>query len=114
MHFISILRNGHTFVHVMQILNAVTSFHAEVKWRDEHYVPNNVEEHLQISMGSITAMQATNFVFISLGNVTTREALDWTFTYPKIVKGLSVHARISNDIMSHEVYNQLFFPHLYH
>ncbi|CAL4994533.1 unnamed protein product [Urochloa decumbens] len=84
------------------ILDAVNCFHAEVKWRDERYVPTNVEEHLQISMGSITAMQATNFVFISLGNVTTAEALEWVFTYPKIVRGLSVHARISNDIMSHE------------
>ncbi|CAL4989037.1 unnamed protein product [Urochloa decumbens] len=84
------------------ILDAVKCFHAEVKWRDERYVPTNVEEHLQISMGSITAMQATNFVFISLGNVTTSEALEWVFTYPKIVRGLSVHARISNDIMSHE------------
>ncbi|CAL4985297.1 unnamed protein product [Urochloa decumbens] len=84
------------------ILDAVKCFHAEVKWRDERYIPTNVEEHLQISMGSITAMQATNFVFISLGNVTTSEALEWVFTYPKIVRGLSVHARISNDIMSHE------------
>ncbi|XP_062192240.1 (E)-beta-caryophyllene synthase-like [Phragmites australis] len=84
------------------VIDAAKCFHAELKWRDEHYTPTDVEEHLQISMGSIVAMQTANLVFIALGNVTTMEAVEWAFAYPKIIRGVCIHARISNDIMSHE------------
>jgi hypothetical protein len=50
------------------------------------------------------AMQTMNFVFISLGAVSTREAVECAFTYPKITRGISVLTRISNDIASQEVY----------
>ncbi|RLM61102.1 beta-sesquiphellandrene synthase-like [Panicum miliaceum] len=83
-------------------LHVAKSYHAEVTWRDEHYIPADVDEHLQISLGSIAAMQTVVLTFVSLGDVTTREAIDWALTYPKIVRGVTVIARIMNDIMSHE------------
>jgi hypothetical protein len=52
-------------------------------------------------------MQTVVLTFVSLGDVTTREAIDWALTYPKIVRGLTVIARIMNDIMSHEVNNNM-------
>jgi hypothetical protein len=67
-------------------------------------VPADVDEHLEISLGSIAAMQTIVLGFVSLGDVTTREAIDWAFTYPKIVRGVAVISRIMNDIMSHEVH----------
>ncbi|TVU42228.1 hypothetical protein EJB05_08621, partial [Eragrostis curvula] len=73
-----------------------------LKWRDEQYVPTNVTEHLQISVESIAAMHTANLAFISLGDVTTREAVEWAFTYPRIIRAVSILARISNDIMTHE------------
>ncbi|KAK3123618.1 hypothetical protein QOZ80_8AG0633700 [Eleusine coracana subsp. coracana] len=84
------------------VINTAKCYHSEVKWRDEHYVPTDVEEHLQISMPSIAAMPTITLTFISLGDVASREAIEWAFTFPKIIKGVSILARISNDIMSHE------------
>jgi hypothetical protein len=78
-------------------------YHAEVKWRDERYVPAKVEEHLQLSAPSSACMRITNLAFISLGDVTTREDIDWVSSYPKIIRAVCIIARISNDIMSHEV-----------
>lgn len=78
-------------------------YHAEVKWRDEHYVPTSVEEHLQISVRSSACMQIISFVFISLGDVTTREVLEWALTYPKIIRSVCIVGRIGNDMVSHEV-----------
>lgn len=98
----------------MQILHVVKCYNAEVKWRDERYIPADVDEHLEISMGSIAGMQTLVLTFVSLGNVTTREAIDWALTCPKIVKGVSVIARVMNDIMSHEVcihYTPIFSAH---
>jgi hypothetical protein len=92
---------------LIQALHVAKSYRAEVTWRDEHYIPADVDEHLQISLGSIAAMQTVVLTFVSLGDVTTREAIDWALTYPKIVRGLTVIARIMNDIMSHEVNNNM-------
>ncbi|KAL6856832.1 hypothetical protein ACP4OV_018214 [Aristida adscensionis] len=84
------------------VIHVAKSYHAEVKWRDEHYVPNDVEEHLQISVRSSACMQIANMAFISLGDVATREAVEWAFTYPNIIKGVCIVGRIGNDIVSHE------------
>lgn len=79
------------------------SYHAEVKWRDERYVPTNVEEHLEISIRSSACMQIANMAFILLGDVTTSEAVEWAFTFPKIIVGVCIVGRIGNDIVSHKV-----------
>lgn len=73
-------------------------------WRDERYVPTNVEEHLQVSTRSSVCMQITSLALMSLGDVTTSEDVDWAFTFPKIIRGVCMVGRIGNDIVSHEVY----------
>ncbi|KAJ1267779.1 hypothetical protein BS78_07G084300 [Paspalum vaginatum] len=84
------------------MLHVAKSYHAEVKWRDECYVPADVDEHLQVSLDSIAGLQALMLTWVSLGDVTTREIIEWGITYPKIVMGFTVIARVMNDIMSHE------------
>jgi hypothetical protein len=49
-------------------------------------------------------MQITNVALISLGDVTTREDVNWAFTFPKMIRGACIVGRIGNDIVSHEVY----------
>lgn len=87
-------------------------YHAEVNWRDQRYVPTSVDEHLQISMRSSVCMQIINLVLISLREETTtrEDDVDWVFTFPKIVRGVSIVGRIGNDIVSHEVYQ--IYPHI--
>ena len=77
---------------------------AERKWRDEHYVPAKVKEHLQISVGSSACMHIVNITFILMGDITTRVAIEWALSYPEMIRAVCIMARISNDIMSHEVY----------
>ena len=90
-------------LYLVQVIDIAKSYHAEVKWRDEHYIPTSVEEHLQISVRSSACMQIISFVFISLGDVTTREVLEWALTYPKIIRSVCIVGRIGNDMVSHEV-----------
>ncbi|VAH40853.1 unnamed protein product [Triticum turgidum subsp. durum] len=87
------------------VIHTAKCYHAEVKWRDEHYIPTSVEEHLQISVRSSACMQIISFVFISLGDVTTREVLEWALTYPKIIRSVCIVGRIGNDMVSHEGVN---------
>ncbi|AQK41709.1 Alpha-humulene/(-)-(E)-beta-caryophyllene synthase [Zea mays] len=95
--------NMHAELVKKMVIDTAKSYHAEVKWRDEHFVPATVEDHLQISIPSSGCMQITNLALISSrGNMTTREDVEWVFTFPKIVRGACIVGRICNDIMSHE------------
>ncbi|WVZ81717.1 hypothetical protein U9M48_029061 [Paspalum notatum var. saurae] len=95
-------KNKHGELVKKMVIDTAKFYHAEVKWRDDHYVPTNVEEHLQVSTRSSVCMQMTNLVFISMGNVATRDDIDWVFTFPKIVRGACIVGRVSNDIVSHK------------
>jgi hypothetical protein len=85
------------------VIDTARFYHAEVKWRDEQFIPANIEEHLQISTRSSACMQMTNLGFISLGDVTTREDVEWALTFLKIIRGACIVGRVGNDIVSHEV-----------
>uniref|UniRef100_R7WBJ9 (+)-delta-cadinene synthase isozyme A n=1 Tax=Aegilops tauschii TaxID=37682 RepID=R7WBJ9_AEGTA len=74
----------------------------KVNWRDEHYVATTVEVHLQLSMASSACMHIISLVFISLGDVTTKDNLEWAFFYPKFIRGVCIVGRIGNDMVSHE------------
>uniref|UniRef100_A0ACD5UE79 Uncharacterized protein n=1 Tax=Avena sativa TaxID=4498 RepID=A0ACD5UE79_AVESA len=84
------------------VINMVKCYHAEVKWRDEHYVPATVEEHLEVSVRSSACMHIISLTFITFGDITTMEAIEWASTYPKIVRGVCIVGRIGNDMVSNE------------
>ncbi|CAO2205705.1 unnamed protein product [Urochloa humidicola] len=102
MEELKLQNNKHAELVKKLVIDIAKCYHAEVKWRDENYVPSNVDEHLQISVCSSACMHITSLAFISLGGVTTKEALEWAFTYPKIIRDVCIIGRIGNDIMSHE------------
>ena len=80
-------------------------YHAEVNWRDEHYIPTSVDKHLQKSLRSSVCMQIIIAVLISLrdGTATREDDVSWAFTFPKLIRGVAVVGRVGNDIVSHEV-----------
>ncbi|CAD6246602.1 unnamed protein product [Miscanthus lutarioriparius] len=95
-------KNKHAELFKKLVIDMAKNYHAEVKWRDEHFIPTNVEEHLQISLPSSGCMHMTNLGFISLGDVTTKEDVEWALTFPKIIRGVCIVGRVGNDIVSHE------------
>jgi len=86
-------------------------YHAEVNWRDEYYVPTTVDEHLQKSLRSSVCMQIIIAVLISLRDC-REDDVNWAFTFPKLIRGVSVVGRVGNDIVSHEVYIQNLSTHI--
>ncbi|KAM3230661.1 hypothetical protein ACQJBY_061064 [Aegilops geniculata] len=47
-------------------------------------------------------MHIISLVFISLGDVTTKDNLEWAFSYPKFIRGVCIVGRIGNDMVSYE------------
>lgn len=87
----------------MQLINATKCYYDEVKWRDEGYTPATIEEHLQISVPSSACMHVPCLAFVLMGDVAKKHAIEWAFTYPKIIRASCIIGRLANDIMSHEV-----------
>nr|QLR06789.1 terpene synthase clade-I-ancestor [synthetic construct] len=95
-------KNKHADYVKKLLIDVTKCYYDEVKWRDEHYVPATVEEHLQISVPSSGCMHIASLAFISMGDVTTSDAIEWALTYPKIIRAFCIVGRIVNDIASHE------------
>ena len=88
----------------MQLKVLVRANSQEIKWRDEHYVPKTINEHLEISRATVGGFQVACSCFVGMGDVITKENLDWLLTYPELLKYFSTIARLSNDIKSTEVW----------
>ncbi|KAJ1267460.1 hypothetical protein BS78_07G057800 [Paspalum vaginatum] len=74
----------------------------EIKWRDENYVPETINEHLEVSAITVGAFQVVCSSFIGMGDIITKEILDWLMTYPELMKCYTAIARMCNDIASTE------------
>ncbi|XP_062193130.1 beta-sesquiphellandrene synthase-like isoform X2 [Phragmites australis] len=78
----------------------VRGYSQEIKWRDEHYVPETINEHLELSGVTVGVFQLVCSSLVGMGDIITKEILDWLLTYPGLLKCLSTFARLSNDIAS--------------
>jgi len=83
----------------MKLVHGTKCYHAELKWRDEHYVPSDVGEHLQISwLCKPWTLSSFHWELWVLGR-----QLSVLSPIQKLLE-VSVLTRISNDIASQEVY----------
>lgn len=56
-----------------------------------------------MSRATVGGFQVACSSFVGMGDIITKETLDWLLTYPELLKCLSTTARLSNDIKSTEV-----------
>ncbi|KAG2577014.1 hypothetical protein PVAP13_6NG075100 [Panicum virgatum] len=80
----------------------VRGYSQEIQWRDEHYVPETINEHLKISGVTIGAFQLVCSSFVGMGDIITKEVLDWLLAFPELLNCFPTFARLSNDIASTE------------
>ncbi|RLN05052.1 hypothetical protein C2845_PM13G04240 [Panicum miliaceum] len=80
----------------------VRGYSQEIQWRDEHYVPETINEHLEISRVTVGAFQLACSSFVGMGDIITKEVLDWLLAYPELLKCFTTFVRLSNDIASTE------------
>lgn len=96
----------------MQLKMLVRGYSEEIKWRDEHYIPETINEHLELSGVTVGVFQLLCSSLVGMGDIITKEILDWLLTYPGLLKCLSTFARLSNDIASIKVFLYLYFTHV--
>jgi len=82
----------------------VQQYYNEIKWRDEDYVPETMSEHLQVSMESIACVPITCATFVGMGDIITKETLEWLLSFPQFLMSFGIYVRLSNDVASTMVF----------
>ncbi|KAF8725626.1 hypothetical protein HU200_020167 [Digitaria exilis] len=92
------------------IEDLVRSFNMEVKMLQDGYVPESVEEHLQVSIrtGGCPILSCASFV--GMNDIATKDSFDWVSTVPNMVKALSRILRLLDDLQSYE--REQLIPHV--
>ncbi|XLU62421.1 hypothetical protein S245_021630, partial [Arachis hypogaea] len=81
--------------------NFVQGYLVEAKWCDEKYVPTYEEYKINGIATSTCPLQMT--ILIGLGEFATKDMFDWILNNPKVMKAVSLIARLMDDLGTHKV-----------
>ncbi|KAL8512935.1 hypothetical protein ACS0TY_019190 [Phlomoides rotata] len=80
----------------------VGAYFDEIKWREKKYIPKT-QEYMQVATKSAGYITLAIISFLGMeDNVATREAFEWVFSQPDILRAANVICRLTDDIMGHE------------
>ncbi|KAJ0102544.1 hypothetical protein Patl1_04439 [Pistacia atlantica] len=79
----------------------VRNYHTEAKWCHEKYFPT-LDEYMSVALVTSAYQLLTTTSFVGMGDVATKEAFEWLFSYPKVLKAASIICRLMDDIVGHK------------
>ncbi|KAG6685677.1 hypothetical protein I3842_12G123700 [Carya illinoinensis] len=82
-----------------EMKNQVQAYFVEAKWFNEKYVPT-FEEYMNNALVSCGYSALTTLSFVGMGDIATKEAFDWVFSHPRMVKASEIINRLMDDIVS--------------
>ncbi|CAN6231561.1 unnamed protein product [Urochloa humidicola] len=82
-------------------IDLVRGYNAEIKMREEGYIPRTVNEHLQVSLRTGACHLLTCASFVGMDEIATKDSFDWVSTMPKIVKALCIILRLLDDLQTY-------------
>ncbi|XP_037416535.1 (S)-beta-macrocarpene synthase-like [Triticum dicoccoides] len=77
----------------------VQAYSAELKWRDEKYVPKKISEHLEVSTISIGTSVVACAFFVGMDNINA-DTFNWLSSKTKLLKSFAIFVRLTNDMAS--------------
>ena len=81
----------------------VQAYFEEAVWLKEKYIPT-MEEYMSNALISCAYPMLSTISFIVMGDIATKEALEWVIKEPKIVRAGSIISRLMDDIVYSEVH----------
>ncbi|KAJ0101428.1 hypothetical protein Patl1_04423 [Pistacia atlantica] len=79
----------------------VRNYHTEAKWCHEKHFPT-LDEYMSVALVTSAYQLLTTTSFVGMGDVATKEAFEWLFSYPKVLKAASIICRLMDDIVGHK------------
>ena len=80
----------------------VKAYFEEAIWWKEKYIPT-MEEYMSNALISCGYPMLSTKSFVGMGDIVTKEVLEWVFKEPKIVIAASIINRLMDDIVFNEV-----------
>ncbi|KAM7473822.1 hypothetical protein LguiB_021065 [Lonicera macranthoides] len=77
------------------------AYFQEAKWYNEGYVPT-MEEYMKIALVTSCYKMIVITSFAGMGELVTKETLDWVSNNPLIVRASSVICRLTDDMVGHQ------------
>lgn len=74
----------------------------EAKWFHSGYVPA-VEKYLRVALVTSGFLMLSMHSLVGMGEIATKEALDWAANEPLLVRAASIICRLTDDMAGHEV-----------
>ncbi|KAJ4967745.1 hypothetical protein NE237_014446 [Protea cynaroides] len=79
----------------------VRAYFIEAKWFNEACIPT-FEEYIEIALTTSAYGMLTIASFLGMGDIVTKETLDWAIDEPKVVRASSLIGRLMDDMVSHK------------
>ncbi|KAI5656683.1 hypothetical protein M9H77_25476 [Catharanthus roseus] len=73
----------------------------EAKWFHSGYVPA-VEKYLRVALVTSGFLMLSMHSLVGMGEIATKEALDWAANEPLLVRAASIICRLTDDMAGHE------------
>lgn len=73
----------------------------EAKWLHKDYIPA-LEEYIDVAIMTCGYPMLAIVTFVAMGDIVTKEMLDWVCTMPKIVRASAIICRFMDDIVEHK------------
>ena len=80
----------------------VHAYFNEAKWFHENHIPT-MEEYMQVALVTSGYSLLATVSFIGMGDMVTKQAFDWVFNHPKIIRASETIGRLMDDVKSHKV-----------
>ncbi|CAA0816255.1 Alpha-humulene/(-)-(E)-beta-caryophyllene synthase [Striga hermonthica] len=90
----------------------VRSYMEEAKWFYNKYTPT-MEEYMKVALISSGYMMLSTTSLVGIGDLVTREDIDWVSNEPVIVQASSTIARLMDDIVGYGFETKLSAVHCY-
>ncbi|XP_059444040.1 (-)-germacrene D synthase-like isoform X2 [Corylus avellana] len=81
--------------------NQVRAYFHEAKWFHKKHIPT-MDEYMRIALVTTGYNMLATTSLVGMGDVVTKEAFEWLFKNPKLVRASEVVCRLMDDIVSHK------------
>ncbi|KAJ4726171.1 Linalool synthase [Melia azedarach] len=81
--------------------NLARNYMIEARWCDQGYIPT-MEKYMSIALSSCGYLLLATSSFMGMGDMVTKESMEWVSGNPKIIKASSVICRLMDDMVSHK------------
>ncbi|KAE8125689.1 hypothetical protein FH972_020467 [Carpinus fangiana] len=81
--------------------NQIRAYFHEAKWFHKNHIPT-MDEYMSIALVTSTHAMFATTSLVGMGDIITKDAFEWLFSDPKLIRASAVVGRLMNDIVSHK------------